>query len=101
MERLNFVPSPDVAAILHSLLDAYERRSLESREREGGHGTRAIRFPVAGASLPGYHSQIDPTLRQTANEQLQTLERLGLVKLDWLPGETDHLLASVTLVAEQ
>jgi len=101
MEPLNFVPAPDVATILHTLLDVYERRSVESREREGGQGTRAIRFPVTGAPLPGYYSQIDPTPRQTANDQLQTLERLGLVKLDWLPGETGHLLASVTLVVEQ
>jgi len=99
MEQLNFVPSPDVAAILRALLDAYERRSLESRE--AGHGSRTVRYSVTGAPLPGYHSQIDPTPRQTANEQLQTLERLGLVKLDWLPGETGHLLASVTLVVEQ
>jgi hypothetical protein len=101
MEQLNFVPSPDVAVILHALLDSYERRSLESRQREAGHGLRVIRCSVTGAPLPGYHSQIDPTPRQTANEQLQTLERLGLVKLDWLPGETGHLLASVTLVVEQ
>lgn len=101
MERLNFIPSPDVAVILHALLDAYERRSLESRQREAGHGLRAVRFLVTGAPLPGYHSQMDPAPRQTANEQLQTLERLGLVKLDWLPGETGHLLASVTLVVEQ
>jgi hypothetical protein len=101
MEQLNFVPSPDVASILHALLDAYERRPAESREREGGHGTRAIRFPMTGAPLPSYHSQIDPIPRQTANEQFRTLERLGLVKLDWLPGETGHLLASVTLVVEQ
>ncbi|HLF27995.1 MAG TPA: Wadjet anti-phage system protein JetD domain-containing protein [Anaerolineae bacterium] len=99
--ELNFFPSPDVASILHALLDAYERRSLESREREAGHGLRAVRYSVADAPLPGYHSQIDPTPRQTANEQFQTLERLGLVKLDWLPGETGHLLASVTLVVEQ
>lgn len=99
--ELNFVSSPDVAVILHALLDVYERRSAVSRGRDGGHGSRAIRFPMTGASLPGYHSQIDPAPRQTANEQLQTLERLGLVKLDWLPGETGHLLASVTLVVEQ
>ena len=97
--RLNFTPSADVAAILHALLDAYERR----HPRPDAHAerpTRSIRYSLEGTPLPGYHSQIDPAPRQVANEQLQQLERLGLLKLDWLPGETGHLLASVTLVPE-
>ncbi len=99
MERLNYRPSPDVAAILHTLLDAYERRS--PRPLGEGPGVRTIRYPLAGASLPDYHSQIDPTPRQIANEQFQSLERLGLLKLEWLPGETGHLLAWVMLVPER
>ncbi|HKZ82908.1 MAG TPA: Wadjet anti-phage system protein JetD domain-containing protein [Anaerolineae bacterium] len=97
--RLNFTPSADVAAVLHDLLDAYERR----QPRPDAHAerpTRSIRYSLERMSLPGYHSQVDPAPRQIANEQLQQLERLGLVKLDWLPGETGHLLASVTLVPE-
>ncbi len=96
---LNFTPSTDVATILHDLLDAYERRRLRPSAHTE-HPTRSIRYVLAGTSLPDYHSQIDPSPRQIANEQLQQLERLSLVKLDWLPGETGHLLASVTLVPE-
>jgi len=96
MEQLNFTPSPDVAAILHALLDTYERRHPHSHTPK-----RSIRYMLSGASLPGYHSQIDPVPRQIANEQLQSLERLGLVKLEWLSGESGHLLASVTLIPER
>jgi hypothetical protein len=94
--ELNFIPSADVASILHDLLDAYERRRPRSTAP-----VRSIRFSLVRTSLPGYHSQIDPSPRQTANEQLQQLERLGLVKLDWLRGETGHLLTAVTLVPER
>jgi len=111
---LLFVPSPDVAALLHALLDAFERRPhplppapppspdeqfrRETRQRAGG--VRPIRCNLDSLSLPTYHSQSDPAPRQIANEQLQTLEDAGVVKLDWLPGETGHLLASATLISE-
>lgn len=111
----NFVPSPDVAAILHALLDTYERRRLsplpeaealgmrgDSPPPSGeGRGVRAIRLRLDSLPIPGYHSQSDPVPRQTANEQLLSLEALGWVKLAWLPGETGHLLASVTLVPDR
>ncbi|MBI4771876.1 MAG: DUF2399 domain-containing protein [Chloroflexi bacterium] len=105
---LNFVPTLDVSAILHALLDIFERRSLpspdgtarrETRQRAGG--VRSIRLPLDSLSLPAYHSQNDPAHRRTANEQLQALERAGAVKLAWLPGETGHLLASVSLVPDR
>ena len=92
----NFHPSPDVAAILHALLDAYERRTTSSPVPQ-----RAVRYPITGATLPGYHSQLDPVPRQVANEQLQALERAGLLKLEWLPGESGHLLAAATLVPDR
>lgn len=103
-----FVPSPDVAALLHALLDAFERRSptqtfpiAELRDGGGrGRGYRAIRCNLDSLLLPAYHSQSDPAPRQITNEQLQTLEDAGVVKLDWLPGETGHLLASATLIPE-
>ena len=99
---LLFIPSPDGTAILHALLDTFERRS--SLPAGGGSGVResrrAIRCTLDLLPLPAYHSQSDPTPRQIANEQLQTLERAGVVKLDWLPGETGHLLASATLIPE-
>jgi hypothetical protein len=88
-----FVPSADVAAILSSLLDTLERRG----ERPDAPVRRAIRVGLDELVLPGYHSQLDPAPRQVANEQLQQLERNGAVKLVWLPGETGHLLAAVTL----
>jgi len=90
-----FVPSPDVAALLHILLDVYERR--------GGAPRRAVRVnlnDVAG-TLPGYYSQVDPIPRTTANEQLEELERHGLVHLAWQPGQTGHLLDTVTLEPER
>ncbi len=112
---LNFTPSPDVAAILNDLLDTFERRpppspdvhpernevkSKERQERGAGGVRRAVRCNLNSLPLPAYHSQLDPTPRQIANEQLSSLERAGLVKLAWLPGETGHLLESVTLVPE-
>ncbi len=90
----NFTPTPAVAHILHALLDRYERR-YTTRSNNTTH--QALRFDLQAASLPDYHSQIDPAPRQIANEQLSALEQLGWIRLDWLPGETDHLLATVTL----
>ncbi len=96
MKSIRFTPSPDVALILHGLLDMYERRYVGPANTSH----KAIRCDLTSLSLPGYHSQIDPAPRQITNEQLQTLERLDWVKLTWLPGDVGHLLASVTLVAE-
>lgn len=90
----NFTPSPVVAHILHTLLDLYERR-YTARLDYTAH--QALRFDVQAAAQLDYHSQIDPMPRQLINEQLRALEQLGWIKLDWLPGETGHLLASVTL----
>ena len=93
----DFTPSPDVALILHALLDLYERR-YTTRSDKVAH--KALRCDLQAMSLSGYHSQIDPAPRLVANEQLSALEQLGWVKLDWLPGETGHLLATVTLVPD-
>ena len=89
-----FVPTLDVAAILHVLLSVYERR--------GGAPRRVVRVnldDVAG-TLPGYYSQVNPTPRTTANEQLEELERHSLVHLAWQPGQKGHLLGAVTLEPE-
>ena len=96
MVHITFTPSPDVALILHTLLDLYERRYIGPTDT----AHKSIRCDLTSLALPGYHSQIDPLPRQIANEQLQTLEQLGWLKLGWLPGETGHLLASITLVPE-
>ena len=96
----SFLPSPDVATILHTLLNIYERRELPSPSRRGDGGEvhrHAIRCDVHSMSLPGYHSQVDPTPRLVANEQLAALEKLGCVRLAWLSGQEGHLLESVTL----
>ena len=86
-----FTPSPDVAALLHILLDIYERRGDTPRH--------AVRVNLEGIAdvLPGYYSQTDPTPRTTANEQLKELEKRGLIHLAWQPGQKDHLLDVVTL----
>jgi hypothetical protein len=104
LPELNFTPSLDVAKILHTLLDTLEqreRRPPHTPIREASHTPRTIRVNLDTFALPAYHSQADPAPRQIANSQFQELEWAGLVKLNWLPGETGHLLASVTLVPEQ
>lgn len=87
-----FTPSPDVSVALNTLLDIFERRKSPE--------ARAIRINLADLPLPTYFSQTDPIARLTANEQLTALEKSGLLKLNWLPGETGHLLQSVTLNTE-
>ncbi len=95
MPSLPFSPFPDVAAILNALLDIYERRDPMRPL------TRAIRVRLDALDLPGYTSQFDPAPRQTANDQMRTLEGRGFVRLAWLPGETGHLLDSVMLLPER
>ena len=89
MSQVSFTPSPDVAAVLHNLLDQYERR-------QDPHA-RTIRCDLEALDLPGYTSQLDPEPRQVANDQFRRSEREGLVALTWLPGQANHLLESVTL----
>lgn len=88
-QPLALAPSPDVAAVLHNLLDQYERRQ-DPR-------ARIIRCDLEGVELPGYFSQLDPEPRQVANEQFRRLEGAGLVRLGWLAGQDGHLLEAVTL----
>jgi hypothetical protein len=92
---LSFIPTPDAAALLHILLDVYERR--------GGSPQRAVRVnldDVAG-TLAGYYSQLDPLPRVTTNEQLAQLEEGGLLRLIWQSGQTGHLLEAVSLATDQ
>jgi len=88
-----FTPSPDVSVALNALLDIFEHRKSPE--------ARVIKVNLADLRLPSYFSQTDPAARLTANEQFAALEKAGLLKLTWLPGETRHLLQSVTLNAEQ
>jgi len=96
-----FVPSPDVAVVLNLLLDILERRTAQNARRPAEHATHAIKIVLSEVALPAYFSQIDPMPRLTANEQFQTLERAGLLKLAWIAGESGHLLKTVTLEVEQ
>lgn len=98
---INFVVSADVAAILNDLLDAYERRPPRTPTASPPIAARSIRCKPDSLPSLDYHSQTDPAPRQIANEQLQTLERAGIVKLGWLPGETGRLVDFVTLIPEQ
>jgi len=91
--EIAFVPSPDVAAVLNSLLDIFERRKAP--------GERSIKVDLADLALPAYFSQTDPMARITANEQLAALEKAGYLKLAWLPGESGHLLRSAALNPQQ
>lgn len=90
---VSFIPSPDVSATLHALLDIFERRKSPE--------ARSIKVNLADLLLPAYFSQTDPAARLTANEQLTALEKAGLLKLTWLPGEAGHLLQAVALNTER
>ena len=97
--NFNFIPSPDVAAVLNTLLDIFERRSQHAT-RQIGHGTRSIKITLSEFALPAYFSQTDPQPRLTANDQFTQLEKAGLLALTWLSGEKGNLLQSVTLKKE-
>lgn len=96
---MNFVPAAEVATLLHTLLDTLEQRGPHTLNA-GAH-RHAIRVTLEPLGHSAYFNQTDPAPRQIANEQLQALEQAGWVKLAWVPGETGHLLASVTLKPEQ
>ena len=74
--QVPFQPSADVAAVLHNLLDQYERRHDPL--------ARAIRCDLEALALPGYGSQRDPEPRRVANDQLRHLAAAGVVALTWL-----------------
>ena len=97
--NFNFIPSPDVAAVLNTLLDIFERRSQHAT-RQIGHGTRSIKITLSEFALPAYFSQTDPQPRITANDQFTQLEKAGLLAITWLSGEKGNLLQSVTLKKE-
>ncbi len=86
---ISFTPTPDVAVIINHLLDIFERRD--------GAPKQAVRVQLNQLKLPGYYSQIDPTPRVTTNEQLVRLAQQEWVDLTWEPGQTEHLLDTVTL----
>jgi hypothetical protein len=92
---ISFVPTPDVAAIIHILLDVFERR--------GSAPQRAVRVDLDDVAimLPGYFSQTDPIPRATANGQMDVLEQHSLVHLTWQAGQGGHLLQAVTLEPER
>lgn len=110
--EISFTPSPDVVVILNSLLDKFESRTKRKHvisESEGTyhstrstqHTTRSIKVSLTDFPLPTYFSQTDPNPRLVANEQLQALEHIGIVKLAWHSGEKGHLLQSVILQTER
>lgn len=116
--ELSFIPSPDVVVILNALLDKFENRAKHnhvvseakgtynaSRNKEHAtrnteHAPRSIKIPLTDLPLPTYFSQTDPEPRTIANQQLQTLEQKGLLRLGWLSGETNHLLQSIALTEQ-
>jgi hypothetical protein len=91
--EMSFIPSPDVSVALNVLLDILERRD-GTRNLQNA---RAIKVILANIPIPTYFSQTDPTPRLIANEQLQILERAHLIHLNWLPGESGHILQSIKL----
>lgn len=97
--KISFIPSPDVAAVLNTLLDIFERRTQHAT-RKNGHGTHSIKITLNELALSAYFSQVDPQPRLIANDQFTQLEHAGLLSLIWLPGETGNLLQSVALITE-
>src|SRR3990172_7952186 len=101
--EIPFTPSPDTAAVLNALLDRLENRVSRASASAANNPllrTRSVRVRLADLSLPGYFSQTDPEPRLAANQQLQELARHNQLSLSWFPGETGHLLESVTLKAD-
>src|SRR5438132_122688 len=102
--ELTFSPSADVTCVLNALLDIYERRLSQaaklSDNSESQRSSRTIKVDFSAIQLPSYFSQTDPAARLIANEQFIALEKAGVLKLVWLPGETGHLLQSATLKTE-
>ncbi len=94
--EISFTPSPDVAVVLNTLLDIFERR-MQHPLRKKDRTTRSIKVTLTDIYLPAYFSQSDPSPRLISNEQLTQLEKASLLALTWLPGEKGHLLQSVTL----
>ena len=88
---VSFVPTCDVAAIIHILLDVFERRGSAPRQ------IVRVDLDDAAVTLPGYFSQTDPVPRTMANEQMDALEQHGLVRLTWQAGQRGHLLQAVAL----
>jgi len=97
---VSLIPSPDVALVINALLDILERRNTQTAQHPTEHATRSIKVTITDLPLPAYFSQTDPTPRILANEQFINIERAGLLKLIWLPGETGHILQSVKLETE-
>lgn len=96
--ELNFVPSPDVALLLNTLLDKLERQRARPFSPSKVRSVRSVKAVLSESGLPGYYSQTDPEPRHLANEQLQALEKEGLLRLFWQAGEKGHMLESVALV---
>ncbi len=92
-----FAPSPDVRLLLNALLDRLERRSPVP-VAAGARTVRSVKVVLSEIGLQGYYSQLDPEPRQVANEQLQALEKAGLLRLVWQAGEKGHLLEAAALV---
>ncbi len=96
--EMAFTPSPDVRLLLNELLDRLERRQAAAPTTAGEEQSmRSVKVRLNEIELPGYYSQIDPEPRQVANEQLQTLEQAGLLRLFWQTGEKGHLLEAVAI----
>ncbi len=103
LPEVSFQPSPDVALLLHVLLDKLENRSRKDvvgKVSTPPYRTHPVKVTLADINLPAYFSQTDPEPRLLANQQLQELQKQGLVKLTWLPGESGHLLEAVALSSQ-
>lgn len=108
--EITFAPSPDVVVILNALLDKFEKRAIHGHSlseaeaiyqasQNTNHTPRSIKLVLDDLELPSYFSQMDPQSRLIANQQLRALEQYSLLHLNWLPGETNHILQSISLAS--
>lgn len=85
--------------LLSALLDRYERSRgfKESRSQQ-----RRIQLQMHGAKktdFPSYDIE-DSSVRSSINEAAMNLAKQGLIELEWMRGEEQHILRRIALKAE-
>ena len=83
--------------VLHALLDRYERRRDYGRL---GKSARRVLLPIDKRGFPPYFHVSDSSFRLMFNQEMEALERLRWVELDWVRFDRGNTLQRVALVEE-
>ena len=83
--------------VLHALLDRYERRRDYGRP---GKSARRVLLPIDKRGFPPYFHVSDSSFRLMFNQEMEALERLRWVELDWVRFDRGNTLQRVALVEE-